>query len=177
MGLFSKKPKELVYDAAKCQQKKMIMRQMWNEAVEDGDSYEIIHACQTTSKFEKGFIFDTNTTTYYYYIVGYRRSDNRIGMVQIDRQLTQHTEPFYVDMNAVVGVSYDAKLKHAWLLYRKDYGEYGEKLDISDSGSNSFAGITDMVQKEEREKFLDFLEELRNRLQAEGHKQREWKRS
>lgn len=176
MGLFSKKTKELVYDAANCRQKKEIMRQMWNEAVSDGNTYEIIHACQTDSKFEKGLIFDTNTTTYYHYIVGYRRSDSKIGMVQVDRDLTQHTEPFYVDMNAVEGVSYNAKLKHAWLLYRKNYGAYGEKFDISDSGSKTIAGIADMVQEEEREKFLDFLEELRNRLEIEGHKQERWKR-
>lgn len=158
----------MVYDATKCQQKKEIMRKMWNEAVEDGDSYKIIHACQTTSKFEKGLIFDTHTTSYYYYIVGYRRSDNKIGMVQVDWELTQHTEPFYVDMSAVVGVTYNAKLKHAWLLYRKNCGDYGEKFDISDSGSNSAHGITDMVQVEEREKFLDNLEQLRSRLEMEG---------
>ena len=33
-----------------------------------------------------------------------------------------------------------------------------------------------MVQKEERERFLDFLEELRSRLEKEGHKQEKWKR-
>ena len=32
MGLFSKKPKELEYDAEDCQRKKEIMRKMWNEA-------------------------------------------------------------------------------------------------------------------------------------------------
>ncbi len=33
MGLFSKKPKELVYDAAECQKNKARMREMFNEAV------------------------------------------------------------------------------------------------------------------------------------------------
>lgn len=177
MGLFSRKPKEVEYDAAKCQQKKAIMRKMWNEAVEDGDSYEILHASQTSSKFERGWIFDTNTTTFYHYIVGYRKSDNKVGMVQVDRELTQHTEPFYVDMSAVVGVSYYPKLEQAWLLYRKDYGNYGEQFDMKDTGSRTMAGIADMVQKEEREKFLDFLEELRSRLEKEGYKQEKWKRA
>lgn len=176
MGLFSKKPKELAYDAVECQRKKDIMRQMWNEAVEDGDSYEILHATQTTSKFEKGFIFDSNTTTFYYYIVGYRKSDGKVGMVQVDRELTQHTEPYFVDMSAVVGVSYYAKIQQAWLLYRKDYGSYGEQFNIDDTGSKTVAGIANMVQGEEREKFLDFLEELRARLEKEGHKQEKWKR-
>lgn len=177
MGLFSKKPKELEYDAADCQRKKEIMRKMWNEAVEDGESYEILHASQTSSKFERGLIFDTNTTTYYHYIVGYRKSDSKIGMVQVDRELTQHTEPFFVDMSAVVKVSYEAKYQQAWLIYRKNYGDYGEQFNIDDSGSKTIAGIANMVQKEERERFLDFLEELRSRLEKEGHKQEKWKRA
>lgn len=176
MGLFSKKPKEIEYDAAECQRKKEAMRQIWNEAVESGDSYEILHATQTTSKFERGFIFDTNTTTFYHYIVGYRKSDSQVTLVQVDRELTQHTEPFYVDMSAVVGVSYYPKQQQAWLLYRKGYEGYGEQFNLGDSGSKTIAGIANMVQKEEREAFLDFLEGLRNRLEMEGHKQEKWKR-
>ena len=177
MGLFSKKPKELEYDAADCQRKKEIMRRMWNEAVEDGDSYEILRSGQTKSKFERGFVFDTNTTTFYHYIVGYRKSDWKVGMVQIDRELTQHSEAFFVDMSAVVGVNYYPKIKQAWLLYRKGYGDYGEEFNISDTGSKTVAGITNTVQAEEREKFLDFLEELRGRLEQQGYKQEKWKRS
>lgn len=176
MGLFSKKPKEIEYDAAECQRKKEIMRQMWNEAVEDGDSYEIFHASQTTSKFERGFIFDTNTTTFYHYIAGYRESDGQVALVQVDRELTQHTEPFYVDMSAVTGVTYYPKQQQAWLLYRKNYESYGEQFNIDDTGSKTVAGIPNLVQKEEREAFLDFLEKLRSRLELEGHKQEKWKR-
>ncbi len=177
MGLFSKKPKELEYDDSDCQRKKEIMRKMWNESVENGDSYEILYAGQTTSKFERGLVFDTNTTTFYHYIVGYRKSDWSVGMIQVDRELTQHTEPFFVEMDAVVGVSYHAKLQQAWLLYRKNYESYGEQFNMSDTGSKTVAGITNTVQPEEREKFLDFLEELRSRLEQQGHKQEKWKRS
>ncbi len=177
MGLFSKKPKELEYDAADCQRKKDIMRKMWNEEVADGDSYEILHCTQTSSKFEKGFVFDTNTTTFYYYIVGYRKSDSKVGLIQVDRELTQHSEPYFVDMSAVVGVTYYPKIQQAWLNYRKNYGSVGEQFNISDSGSKTVAGMKNMVQKEEREKFLDFLEALRSRLEQEGHKQEKWKRS
>lgn len=176
MGLFSKKPKEVVYDAAECARKKELMRRIWNETVEDGDSYELIHATQTSSKFEHGLIFDTNTTSFYHYVVGYRRSDWSVGMVQVDRELTQHTDPYFVDMSAVVGVSYEVKVQQAWLLYRKNYGAFGEQFDIGDTGSKTVAGIANLVQKEEREKFLDFLEELRGRLEREGYKQEKWKR-
>ena len=63
MGLFSKKPKELEYDTADCVNKKTRMRELFNEAVADGDTYEILHATETSSKFEKGFVYNTNPTT------------------------------------------------------------------------------------------------------------------
>lgn len=78
MGLFSKKPKELEYDTADCVNKKTRMRELFNEAVADGDTYEILHATETSSKFEKGFVFNTNTTTFYYYILGYRKATAKL---------------------------------------------------------------------------------------------------
>lgn len=176
MGLFSRKPKELVYDAAECQSKKARMREMFNEAVDDGDSYEILHATETSSKFEHGFIFDTNTTTFYYYILGFRKSDGKVVMVQVNRELKQHSDAFFVDMDAVVGVTYYPKLEQACLIYKKGFGSYGEILNISDTGSKTVAGIANLVQKEEREAFLDFLEGVRSRLEQAGHKQEKWKR-
>lgn len=176
MGLFSKKPKELVYDAAECQSKKARMREMFNEAVADGDSYEILRATETSSKFERGFVFDTNTTTYYFYILGYRKSDGKVVMVQIDRELKQHSDAFAIDMDAVVGVHYYPKLQQACLIYKKGYGSYGEILNIYDTGSKTVSGIANIVQKEEREAFLDFLEGVRSRLEQAGHKQEKWKR-
>ena len=176
MGLFSKKPKELVYDAAECQKNKARMREMFNEAVADGDSYEILRATETSSKFEHGFIFDTNTTTYYYYILGYRQSDGKVVMVQMDCDLSRHSEALYIEMDAVERVSYYPKLAQACLIYKKGYGSYGEILNIYDTGSKTVAGIANIVQKEEREGFLDFLEALRSRLEQAGHKQEKWKR-
>ena len=96
--------------------------------------------------------------------------------MQIDRELTQHTEPFYVDMGAVVTATYEPKYHQAWLIYRKGYDSYGEQFDVGDTGSKTMAGITNTVQREEREKFLDFLEELRGRLEQQGNKQEKWKR-
>lgn len=176
MGLFSKKPKELIYDTAECAKKKSRMREMFNEAIPEGGSYEILHATQTTSKFERGFVFDTNTTTFYHYILGYRASDNQIALVQVDRGLTQHSEGVFLDMDEVVNISYNPKYTQACLQYRKGYGSYGEILDIGDTGSKTAYGIPDTVQPQEREAFLDFLEALRSRLEQAGHKQEKWKR-
>ena len=65
MGLFSKKSKEPEYDAADCERKKKRMREAFNEAVKDGDTYEVLYAYMSTSKFERGFVFDCNTTTFF----------------------------------------------------------------------------------------------------------------
>lgn len=176
MGLFSKKPKELEYDAVECQNKKVRMRQIFNEAVADGDSYKILHATETTTKFEHGFVFDTNTTTFYHYILGYRQSDHKIVLVQIDRDLTQHSEEIQIDMSAVVEAHYAPKYYQACLQYKKGHPQYAEILNIGDTGSKTVAGIPNMVQKEEREAFLDYLEILRSRLEQQGNKQEKWKR-
>lgn len=44
-----------------CERKKKRMREVFNEAVKDGDTYEVLYAYMSTSKFERGFIFDWNT--------------------------------------------------------------------------------------------------------------------
>lgn len=43
MGLFSKKPQVPDYDAADCEAKKKRMREIFNEAVENGNEYEILY--------------------------------------------------------------------------------------------------------------------------------------
>lgn len=152
------------------------MREMFNEAIEDGDSYKILLATETSSKFERGFVFDTNTTTFYHYIVGYRTSDNQVALVQIDRNLAQHSEGVLLDMDEVVEVTYNPKYMQACLIYRKGYGSYGEILDLRDTGSKTVYGISNTVQPAEREAFLDFLEAMHNRLAQAGFKQDKWKR-
>lgn len=176
MGLFSKKPKELKYDATDCINKKTRMREMFNEAVADGDTYEILYATETSSKFEKGFVFNTNTTTFYNYILGYRKSDYKIVLVQTDHELDMHSDAFFVDMDAVVNVHYNPKQIQACLTYQKDYGSYGEILTIDDTDSKTMYGISNIAQKDEREAFLDFLENVRGRLEQKGYKQEKWKR-
>ena len=176
MGLFSKKTKELVYDTAECEKKKALMRKMFDEAVPEGGSYTILHATETASKFQRGFVYDTNTTTFYHYILGYRPADGQVVLVQIDRDLTQHSEAVFLDMEAITSVSYDPKYTQACLQYRKGYDSFGEILDIGDTGSKTMYGIPDTVQAQEREAFLDFLETMRSRLEEAGHKQEKWKR-
>lgn len=57
MGLFSKKPKEPEYDAEDCERKKKRMREVFNETVKDGDTYEVLYACRIVI-FERPKISD-----------------------------------------------------------------------------------------------------------------------
>jgi len=176
MGLFSKKPKEPVYDPADCEAKKKRLREIFHEAVEDGDSYEVLYASMSSSKFEQGFFIDTNTTTFYFYVVGYRRSDFQVVLVQVDSTLENHSEAIYIDMDSVVNVSYNPKVSQACLKYRKDYGSYGELLNIGGSSSKTVYGPKNIHQPEERDQFLDFLETFRATLQQKGYKLDKWTR-
>lgn len=176
MGLFSKKEKAPDYDAAECELQKKRMREIFNETVEDGASYEILYALMTSSKFERGFVFDTNTTSFYYYILGYRRSDFRMVLIQVDSGLKEHTEAYFVDMDKVVNVSYDPKICQVCFEYDKKSEKFGELLEIKGSSRKTLYGPKNIHQPEERERFLDFAEAFRSILEQKGYKLDKWKR-
>lgn len=176
MGILMRQSKELIYDEAKSRRNLEKMRALFNEAVADGDSYEILHATETSSKFDRGFVLNNTTTTFYHYIVGYRRSDWSVVLVEINREMNFHSSALAIEMDQVVSATYDKKFYQACLLYKKGYKLHGEVLDIGDTGVKTMYGIPNTVQKAEREAFLDFLEALRAKLEAEGHPQEKWKR-
>ena len=60
--------------------------------------------------------------------------------------------------------------------YKKGYESYGELLDIGDTSRKTLYGPKNINQPEEREKFLDFLEEFRSILEEKGYKLDKWKR-
>ncbi len=176
MGLFSRKPKEPAFDPAECQRIKAKLRQMFNEAVPDGDTYRLIEGYSTTDKTQKGIYFDKHTTTFYHYIIGYREQNWNVVLVQISRDLSVHSEAIYIDMDAVVDVEYIPKTQNAALTYQKGYGSYGELLHVVDYGQKTVAGIANLNQAAEREDFLNFLEKFRATLSVRGYKLSKWVR-
>ena len=176
MGLFSRKPKEPEYDAADCVRKKKRMREVFNEAVKDGDTYEILYAYMSTSKFESGFVFDTNTTTFFDYIAGFRQTDFNLILVQTDAALQEHAEPFYVDMDNIGNVSYEPKVHQLCFEYKKGSDDFGELLNIGGTSSKTMYGPKNIYQPEEIERFLDFAEAFRGKLEQKGFKLDKWKR-
>ena len=176
MGLFSKKPQVPDYDKEDCEAKKKRMREIFNETVEDGNSYEILYAYMTTSKFERGFIFDTNTTSFFYYIVGYRKSDFDLVLIQIDSDIKEHTEALHIDMDKIANVSYNPKYYQLCFQYEKGCRDYGELLKIEGTSRKTLYGPKNIYQPEEIEKFLDFAEAFRSTLEQKGYKLDKWKR-
>lgn len=176
MGLFSKKAKEPEYDAVDCERKKKRMREVFNEALKDGDTYEVLYAYMSTSKFERGFIFDWNTTTFFCYIVGFRQSDFSLVLVQTDADLQKHSDPFYVDMDNIGNVSYEPKVRQLCFEYKKGSEDFGELLNIGGTSSKTLYGPKNIHQPEEIERFLDFAEVFRVKLEQRGYKLDKWKR-
>ncbi len=176
MGLFSKKEKTPDYDAIDCEAKKKRMREIFDKTVEKGNEYEILYCYMTTSKFEHGFVFDTNTTSFFYYIVGYRMSDFDLILIQIDSELKEHSEAYHVDMDKIENVSYDPKYHQLCFKYQKGCREYGELLKIGGTNKKTIYGPKNIYQPEEIEKFLDFAEAFRNKLEQKGCKLEKWKR-
>jgi len=176
MGLFSKKTKTVEYDAKDCEIKKKRMREIFNETVCDGDTYEILYAFMSTSKYEQGFVFDTNTITFFFYIVGYRKSDFNLVLVQIDSQLKEHSDAIYIDMDNVNNVSYDPKIHQLCFEYKKGSDSFGELLKIGGTTAKTLYGPKNIYQPDEIEKMLDFAEAFRVTLEEKGYKLDKWKR-
>lgn len=175
MGLFSKKPKQVMIDHAASEENKRKMREIFDFAVEDAKSYQIIHASSSEQSFDKGFIFDTTTTTFHNFIIGYRESDFQVVVLEIDREIQKHGEPFYIKIDEIKETCYYPKLCQAWLIF-KENSIYGVEMNISDGSSTSAYGMRNVDQAAEREAFLDFLEKYTNELRKKGYKIKPWKR-
>lgn len=177
MGLFSRKPKPFSYDPQQSEEHKGKLRQLFNDAVEDGDEYHIIYGVTSSApKIQKGLVMDTLTTSFYSYILGWRDEDTTVVIVAIDADLTQHGEPFYLTIDEVKETHYDSKVSgKAWFIF-KDSSEYGIGLNIRDRSDTTVAGLKNLYQAEEREQFLDFFEKYTDTLLQTGHKFKKWKR-
>lgn len=177
MGLFSKKPKKVEIDLEKSNENKKKMREIFNNEVEDGDTYKIIHAGSSDSSLNKGLILDTRVTTFHNFIVGYRQSDFSLAIIEVNQQMTQHSEPNYVDIDEIKGTNYYPKQEQAWFIYLdSSLNGYGLKFGIHDNPDNAPYMTPSINQTSEREEFLDFLEAYTKELNEMGFKTEKWKR-
>lgn len=164
------------YDKVESERQKKIMREIFNKAVSEGETYQIFLVSELSSKYEKGFLFDTNTTTYYYYIFGYREQDKKMYMVQVDPELVNYSHPMEVEIENLKDIRSNKKYDEVCLEYKKEVGMFGEVMKIHDYGKKTLGGISNLYQETERNAFLDFLESVRKEMIEKGYKLSKWKR-
>lgn len=157
MGLFSRKPK---IDMEEVQKNKAKMRQLFNQAVSDGDSYEVLYA--TTGSTWKE---DSNTRVYQFIslVFGYRETDFKIAVVPVNIELTEFSEPLEIEISEVKAVKYRKKESNLDM----DFSERGRKsmyFGFGDIGQNSKSFVDNVSQEEERQKLIAFVEKYRAKL-------------
>jgi len=173
MGLFfRKKPR---YDEEISTENKKRLREIFNDAVPDGESYRILYAGATDQAFSRGLLADARATTFHNYIVGYRREDFEVVIVEIDRAMIQYAEPLYIDIDEIKETKYNRKIRQAWFVY-KNGPAYGIKIEINDSDADTRYMIPNLHQEKERELFLNFFERYTNILRKRGYTIPHWKR-
>ena len=72
MGLFSKKPKVHMEET---QKNKVKMRQLFNQSVSDGDTYQVLYATTGSTWKESDVLSDTRVYQFISLVFGYRETD------------------------------------------------------------------------------------------------------
>ena len=160
MGLFSRKPK---MDMEEVQKNKVKMRQLFNQAVSDGDSYEILYATTGSTWKEDGLLSDTRVYQFISLVFGYRETDYKIVVVPVNIKLTEFSEPLEIEISEVKAVKYRKKESNLDM----DFSERGRKsmyFGFGDIGQNSRSFVDNVSQEEERQKLIAFVEKYRAKL-------------
>lgn len=160
MGLFSRKPK---IDMEEAQKNKVKMRQLFNQAVSDGDSYQILYATTGSTWKEEGILSDTQVYQFISLIFGYRETDFKIIAIPVNIQLTEFSEPLEIHISEVKAAKYR---KREYTL-DMDFSQRGRKsmyFSFSDIEKNSRSFVDNISQEEERQKFMAFIEKYRSKL-------------
>lgn len=160
MGLFSRKPK---MDMEEVQKNKVKMHQLFNQAVSDGDSYEVLYATTGSTWKEDGLLSDTRVYQFISLVFGYRETDFKIVAVPVNIELTEFSEPLEIEISEVKAVKY--RKKDCYL--DMDFSERGRKsmyFGFDDIEQNSKSFVSNVSQEEERQKLIAFVEKYRAKL-------------
>ncbi len=160
MGLFSRKPK---IDMEEAKKNKVKMRQLFNQAIPDGDTYQILYASTGSTWTESGILSDTQVYQFISLVFGYRESDFRIVAVPVNIQLTESFEPLAIEITEVKKVKYRKKDNYLDM----DFSERGRKsmyFGFDDIEKNSKSFVDNVCQPEERQLLISFIEKYQARL-------------
>lgn len=160
MGLFSRKPK---IDMEETQKNKVKMRQLFNQAVSDGDSYQVLYATTGSTWKEEGLLSDTRVYQFISLVLGYRESDFKIVAVPVNIELTEFSEPLEIQISEVRAVKYRKRDNYLDM----DFSQRGRKsmyFGFGDIEQNSRSFVDNVSQEEERQQFMAFIEKYRAKL-------------
>lgn len=160
MGLFSRKPK---IDMEEAQKNKVKMRQLFNQAVSDGDSYQVLYATTGSTWKEEGLLSDTRVYQFISLVLGYRESDFKIVAVPVNIGLTEFSEPLEIRISEVRAVKYRKRDNYLDM----DFSQRGRKsmyFGFGDKEQNSRSFVDNVSQEEERQQFMAFIEKYRAKL-------------
>lgn len=160
MGLFSRKPK---IDMEEAQKNKVKMRRLFNQAVSDGDSYQILYATTGSTWKESGLFSDTRVYQFISFVFGYRETDCKIVAVPVNIELTEFSEPLEIQIAEVKAIKYRKKEDSMDM----DFSTRGRRsmyFDFGDIEQNSKSFVDNVSQAEERQKLISFLEQYKAKL-------------
>lgn len=160
MGLFSRKPK---IDMEEAQKNKVKMRQLFNQAVSDGDSYQILYATTGSTWKEEGILSDTRVYQFISLVLGYRETDFKIVAVPVNIELTDFSEPLEIQISEVKAVKYRKREDSLDM----DFSQRGRRsmyFGFRDVEQNSHSFVDNVSQEEERQQFIAFIEKYRAKL-------------
>lgn len=160
MGLFSRKPK---IDIEEAQKNKVKMRALFNQAVADGDTYNILYATTGSTWKESGVLSDTRVYQFISLVLGYRETDFRIAAVPVDTKLTEFSEPLEIGIAEVKAVKYRKRENTLDM----DFAERGRKsmyFSFGDIERDSRSFVDNISQEEERQAFIAFTERYKAKL-------------
>ena len=160
MGLFSRKPKIDMEEARKNKEK---MRQLFNQAVADGNTYQILYATTGSTWKESGILSDTRVYQFISLVFGYRETDFKLVAVPVNIQLTEYSEPLEIQISEVKALKYRKKDQTV----NEDFSERGRNgmyFSFSDVEQNSKSFVDNVSQEEERQKLDTFFERYRAKL-------------
>ena len=160
MGLFSRKPK---IDMDEAQKNKVKMRQLFNQAISDGDSYQVLYATTGSTWKEEGILSDTRVYQFISLVLGYRESDFKIIALPINIELTEFSEPLEIQISEVRAVKYRKRENTLDMDFSKRC-RGSMYFSFGDIEQNSRSFVDNVSQEEERQQFMAFIEKYRAKL-------------
>lgn len=162
MGLFSRGPK---IDLAEAQKNKIKMRHLFNQAVPDGDSYEILHATTGSTWKESRLLSDVRVYEVINLVLGFRETDFKIVTVPVNIQLTEFSTPIEISLSEVKTVKYrNKKNNEALEMSFSQPGRPYTSFPVWDIGKKARICPDNISQEEERQKLKAFIEKYQARL-------------